>query len=64
VNNSIKDWQGNIRGFRCFQCGGVFDRMWGTTCNSCIEQNDVNQEMIKLKKREVEALEKLVKMSK
>lgn len=30
MNNSVKDAHGNVIGFRCFRCGGVFQSMWGT----------------------------------
>ncbi|KKM82025.1 hypothetical protein LCGC14_1323640 [marine sediment metagenome] len=34
-------------GFRCFQCGGIFDLMWGTTCNGCRKTNYDNAELRK-----------------
>lgn len=34
-NNSVRNWQGQIIGFRCFECGQVKGQMWGNTCNEC-----------------------------
>lgn len=33
-------------GFRCWTCGGVFDRMWGDTCNHCRETERRHQELL------------------
>lgn len=40
MNNSVKNGYGEIVGFRCWTCGGVFQSMWGTTCNMCRERKD------------------------
>lgn len=40
--------------FKCFQCGGWFDSMWGDTCNGCRKQNQQHQELVNLKKKELE----------
>jgi len=34
-------------GFRCRQCGGIFDMMWGTTCNGCRKTNEDNEKLLK-----------------
>ena len=35
TNNAIRDWQGEIIGYRCHDCGQVFQSMWGCICNQC-----------------------------
>lgn len=48
MNNSIKDWRGNIMGFRCSVCDEIKTKMWGTVCNSCRE----TRELIELLKKQ------------
>lgn len=52
MNNAVKDGRGNIVGFRCFECGDVFNSMWGTTCNGCrnkqMGNNALREEIQKL----------------
>lgn len=45
-NNDVRDGHGRLVGFRCFECGGVFDRMWGNTCNGCSEKERRHQELL------------------
>lgn len=45
-NNAVTDWSGKVRGYRCDECGCVFDRMWGTTCNGCREKERRHKELI------------------
>jgi len=45
MNNEVKNWQGKVIGFKCFQCGNVYDQMWDTTCNSCRNRNDENSKL-------------------
>lgn len=45
-NNNVYDARGCLVGFRCFECGGLFDRMWGNTCNGCREKERRHQEML------------------
>jgi hypothetical protein len=40
INNRV----GN--GFRCYQCGGIFQSMWGKTCNGCRKKNEDNEKLI------------------
>ena len=40
MNNDVRNYRGEVIGFRCFQCGEVKDRMWGTTCNACRSKAD------------------------
>ena len=45
-NNSVKDEWGELVGFRCFECGGIFQSMWGEICNGCREKERRHQEML------------------
>lgn len=40
MNNDVRSFNGKVIGFRCFRCGEVKDRMWGTTCNACRSKAD------------------------
>jgi rRNA maturation endonuclease Nob1 len=33
-NNAVTD-RGHLVGYRCYRCSGIFQSMWGTTCNKC-----------------------------
>lgn len=46
-NNAVHDAHGRIVGFRCFDCDGVFQSMWGTTCNGCREKERRHQEILR-----------------
>lgn len=37
---------GGCAGFRCYECGKVFQSMWGDTCNGCGEVERCHNEMI------------------
>lgn len=56
MNNSITNWQGEIVGFRCWRCGGVFQSMWGETCNGCRHQDEENKKLRAEIRRLTEAL--------
>lgn len=45
MNNAIY-LGGKCIGFRCFQCGNIFQQMWDTTCNGCREKNNQHNELI------------------
>lgn len=47
--------------FRCYQCGDYYDAMWGNTCNGCRKANQQHSELVELRKKEIELLEKLLK---
>lgn len=57
MNNAVYDANG-LLGFRCFNCGHVKDRMWGTVCNSCRAETNRHSELIKEIKRLRKALAK------
>ena len=42
MNNSVRDWQGNVIGFRCFTCGEIYQSGWGNHCNGCRNKADEN----------------------
>lgn len=46
INNSIRNWQGNTVGFKCSQCGGIYQSMWGDVCNGCRKSNENNEKLI------------------
>jgi hypothetical protein len=48
TNNEVRDWRGNIVGFRCDICDQVKTKMWGEICNECRER----RELIELLRRE------------
>lgn len=45
MNNSIYVGDKCV-GFRCFNCGGVYQSMWGSTCNKCRNENDKHEALI------------------
>lgn len=45
MNNAVKNGYGEIVGFRCWRCGGVFQSMWGETCNGCRHQDKENAKL-------------------
>ena len=57
--NAVRDWQGKIIGFRCFECGSVSGSMWGTVCNSCRAKHDEAESLrneIRLLRNEISKL--------
>lgn len=61
MNNEVRDFRGNLVGFRCFNCNDVVPSMWGTTCNACRSKKDessaLRKEIAELRKA-VESLKK------
>ena len=57
MNNSVKNGWGEIIGFRCWTCGGVFQSMWGETCNKCRKDSEENEKL----RKEVAELTKAIK---
>lgn len=45
-NNAVQNGWGKTVGFRCFECGGIFESMWGETCNGCREKERRHQELV------------------
>jgi hypothetical protein len=50
-NNTVRDAYGEIEGFRCWECGNVFQYMWGDTCNGCREKERRHRELLEVAKR-------------
>ena len=49
MNNAV--YRGDqIIGYRCWQCGEIFQSMWGETCNGCRKQNELLEAAKKLAK--------------
>ena len=57
TNNSVCDGYGVVKGYRCHQCGGVFQMMWGVICNKCRREEERHQEMINAIKNKPKAVE-------
>lgn len=51
MDNAARDKNGNIIGFKCFKCGNIYDRMWGTVCNQCKKGNALGQRLLKEQKK-------------
>jgi hypothetical protein len=43
---SVKDWRGNVIGYRCINCGAIRQQMWGNVCNECRDKERRHQELI------------------
>ena len=44
---AVYDFSDRIVGFKCQQCGGVFESMFGETCRGCRHSNAQHVELIK-----------------
>ncbi|KKN49566.1 hypothetical protein LCGC14_0641310 [marine sediment metagenome] len=54
INNDVKNWRGKTIGFRCRECGDIFQSMWETTCNKCRREEERHQEILKQTKNKYE----------
>lgn len=45
-NLAVYDGRGRVIGHRCINCGGVFQSMWGNTCNGCRDAERRHRELI------------------
>jgi len=50
MNNSIKNWRGEIIGFRCWKCREMIDSMMGEICNTCRDEERRHQELMSVLK--------------
>ena len=50
INNDVKNWQGKLVGFRCTNCGDIYDSGWGNTCNKCRTEERRHKELIEAMK--------------
>ena len=61
MDNSVRDYRGNIVGYECWTCGKVAQSMWGETCNECRnkekQSNSLVEEVRKLRE-EIEQFKK------
>ena len=46
LNNEVRDSNGHVFGFRCRECGGIFQSMWSCTCDGCREKERRHQELL------------------
>lgn len=46
MNNAIRGSDGKTIGFECFRCGGMYQRMWGETCNKCRDDDRKHAELV------------------
>lgn len=59
MNNTVRNYRGDIIGFRCFSCSEIKDKMWGVTCNECRKRTEENKKLlaeITLLREEVKSL--------
>lgn len=47
INNEIRDYRGNLIGFRCPNCGNLCERGWGNTCNRCRKEERRYRELLR-----------------
>jgi len=47
MNNSVRDYRGNIVGYECYTCGKVAQSMWGQTCNECRKKEEQSNSLVK-----------------
>ena len=57
--NTIYGQDGKVIGFRCYTCGEVKDRMWGTKCNKCRNDERENEAL----RNEIKRLRKTIKQT-
>lgn len=46
MQNAVTNYNGEVVGYRCRVCSGVFDSMWSDTCNGCRDKERQHKEMI------------------
>jgi hypothetical protein len=53
MDNSVRNYRGDILGYECWTCGKVSQSMWGETCNECRnkekQSNSLVEEVRKLR---------------
>lgn len=45
-DTSVRNWRGQVIGYRCLDCGDIVQQMWGNTCNKCRDNERRHQELI------------------
>lgn len=56
INNEVYGRNG-VTGYRCIECGGVFQMMWGNVCNGCTRQREQHREKMNAIARQTRAIE-------
>lgn len=46
MNNEVRNWRGEVVGFRCFECGNIYESGWGEKCNNCRTAERRHREII------------------
>ncbi len=46
MNNEVRNYRGQVIGYKCIQCGKVVQSMWNITCNDCRKKNKEHEELI------------------
>jgi hypothetical protein len=63
--NAVTDWRDRVVGYRCRECGGVYQSMWSDTCNGCREKERRHQELLAaIRARETSSADNRVTSSK
>jgi hypothetical protein len=60
--NIIRNLNGKIIGFKCFECGKIVQSMWGDICNSCRARQERHNELIKENRKLAEEIKELNKI--
>lgn len=47
MENSVRDRNGKVTGYKCRICGNVVQSMWGDVCNQCRENRSENEKLRK-----------------
>jgi len=63
TNNEVRK-NGKVAGFRCYQCGKIYQQMWANTCNGCRRKNEQHDELISEIKSLKEQLKNSIKVDK
>lgn len=46
MNNEIRDWQNKLVGFKCINCGIIYESGWGNNCNKCRNEERKHKEIL------------------
>ena len=59
MDNSVRDYRGNIMGYECWTCGKVVQSMWGETCNACRSKEKQSNSLVEEVRKLREEISKL-----
>jgi len=46
MDNSVRDYRGDIIGYKCWTCEKISQSMWGETCNECRNKKQQDNNLI------------------